>query len=201
MQHAVIFAHPRLKSFTATVAETYAKRVRELGHRAIVRDLYRMNFDPCLKEAELPAAGCHMGRDVLAERSVIEHAEVFVFVYPFWFNGPPAILKGYVDRVFSMGFGYEPGPGGTFSLLDGRRLLSFTSSGAPDFWVKDTRALETLMDHFDRHLAAVCGMTVADHIHFGGLSTEVTQAWIDQMLGDVRKAADRICAAAEVVLP
>lgn len=196
MKHAVIFAHPRPRSFTSTVAATYAATVRELGHEAIVRDLYRMNFDPCLKAHEIPGEhGYRAGDDVAAERKVIEHADVFVFVYPFWFNSLPAILKGYVDRVFSADFGYELLPGGATPLLEGRRLISFTSSGAPDQWVRDTGALTTLMKHFDSHLAAMCGLAVADHVHFGGLSQNVTDDSVDRMLADVRKAAREVATA------
>jgi NAD(P)H dehydrogenase (quinone) len=200
MKHAVIFAHPKLESLTATVAQTYAAEARELGHEVVVRDLYRMNFDPCLKAEEIPTEeGYRAAPDVVAERQVLEHADVFVFVYPFWFNAPPAILKGYVDRVFSMGFGYEPMAGGTTSLLDGRRLISFTTSGAPDRWVQSTNALTTLIAGFDNHLAAVCGLTVADHVHFGGITPVVTEAWIAQIQADVRKAARQL-ASAEMAL-
>jgi NAD(P)H dehydrogenase (quinone) len=201
MKHAVIFAHPKKKSFTATVAATYAAAVGELGHEAVVRDLYGVGFDPCLKAEEIPTArGYWTAPDVVAERKVIDGADVFVFVYPFWFNAPPAILKGYVDRVFGMGFGYEPGHGGTWPLLEGRRLISFSSSGAPDQWVQQTGALTTLMQQFDRHVAAVCGLVVADHVHFSGMSQQVTEDWVERMLADVRAAARKV-AQAEMALP
>lgn len=196
MKHAVIFAHPRIKSFTASVAGAYAAAVGELGHEVVVRDLYRMDFDPCLKAHEMPGAhGFEAAPDVVAERKMIDGAEVFVFVYPFWFNSLPAILKGYVDRVFSANFGYEILPSGALPLLDGCRLISFTSSGAPEQWVQDTGALTTLMKHFDSHLAAMCGLEIADHIHFAGLSQNVTQEWVDRMLEDVRTAARKVATA------
>ena len=56
---------------------------------------------------------------MIAERGVLAEADVFAFVYPLWFNAQPAILKGYVDRVFSLGFGFAPGAGGTEPLLAG----------------------------------------------------------------------------------
>lgn len=202
MKHAVVFAHPKLRSLTATVAETYAEAARGLGHEAIVRDLYRMEFDPCLKAGEIPGPEGHQAApDVQAERKRLADVDVFAFVYPLWFNAPPAILKGYVDRVFSMGFGYEPGAGGSEPLLGGRRLISFTTSGAPEHWVRDTGALSALHTLFDNHLAGVCGLTVADHVHVGGIVSGLTEEWVETIRGDVRAAVRRHFAEPTAALP
>lgn len=189
MKHAVIIAHPAASSLTHAVGEAYAESVRALGQEVVVRDLYRMGFDPCLKADEVPGpAGFRVGADVAAERAALADADVFALVYPLWFNAPPAILKGYVDRVFSMGFGYEPGMGGTETLLDGKKLISFTTSGAPDQWIRDTGALQALETLFDRHLGAMCGLQVVDHVHVGGIVPGITdEAFQDVLLG-VRRA-------------
>ncbi len=113
---------------------------------------------------------------------------MFAFVYPLWFNAPPAMLKGYVDRVFSMGFGFEPDFGGTRARLKGRRLISITTSGAPDRWMRETQALSHLMALFDAHLAAVCGLTVVEHLHFGGMVTGITEEAFEDVVGGVRRA-------------
>jgi NAD(P)H dehydrogenase (quinone) len=163
----------------------------------IERDLYRIGFDPCLKAAEIPGLKApSFERDVIDERAMLEDVDVFAFVYPFWFNAPPAILKGYVDRVFSMGFGYAPVFGGTEPRLTGRRLISFTTSGAPDFWVRDTGALSGLKQVFDAHISGVCGLTVIDHVHFGGMTPGITQEAFDEVIQRVRQAtADHFPAA------
>lgn len=186
MKHAVIVAHPNADSLSLAIAGRYAAAVGRLGHTALVRDLYRMDFDPRLKAGELPG-GRDFGPapDVVAEREQIADADVFAFVYPFWFNAPPAMLKGYVDRVFSLGFGYEPVFGGTSPLLEGRRLISFTTSGAPERWVHSTGAYEALMTLFDRHLAAVCGMTVVDHVHEGGVVPGMTEEAFEAIMSRV----------------
>lgn len=189
MKHAIIVAHPSRDSLTCAVAQTYADAVAGLGHQAITRDLYRLGFDPRLKISEIPGPRRpDFGADVLTERAVLADADVFVFVYPLWFNAPPAILKGYVDRVFSMGFGYEPIPGGTASLLDGKKLISFSSSGAPDAWIQGTGALTALMTLFDSHLAAVCGLTVVDHHHTGGVAPGITSEAVEEIMAAVRSA-------------
>jgi NAD(P)H dehydrogenase (quinone) len=189
MKHAVIIAHPNADSLTQAVGQTYEQSVRALGQEAVVRDLYRMGFDPCLKAQEIPGpSGFRFAPDVLAERKVLADVDVFAFVYPLWFNAPPAILKGYVDRVFSMGFGYEPGSGGTESLLDGKKLISFTTSGAPEQWVRDTGALQALESLFDRHLGAMCGLQVVDHVHAGGIVPGITEEAVEDVRQGVRRA-------------
>jgi len=190
MKHAMILAHPARKSLNAAIARTYAETVERLGHEVLVRDLYAMRFDPCLHAAEIPGPKAPKFRaDVLRERELLADAEVFVLVYPLWFNAPPAMLKGYIDRVFGMGFGFGPGFGGTEPRLKGRKLISFTTSGAPDFWIRDTGALSALMRLFDAHLGGTCGLTVVDHVHFGGMVSGITREAFDEVVAKVGTAA------------
>lgn len=192
MKHAVIIAHPAPDSLTCAIAQAYAHDVKALGQQVVIRDLYRMGFDPCLKASEIPKpSGFLFGEDVVAERKVLADVDVFALFYPLWFNAPPAILKGYVDRVMSMGFGYEPGMGGTETLLDGKRLISFTTSGAPDQWVAETGALQALMTLFDRHVSRMCGLEMVDHVHVGGIVSGITE----EAYGDILKGVRRAVAA------
>lgn len=198
MKHVVIVAHPAEHSLSLALAHRYATAVEGLGHEVLLRDLYRMGFDPCLKAGELPVGrNFAPAPDAAAERALVADADVFAFVYPLWFNAPPAMMKGYVDRVFSMGFGFEPAAGGTNALLEGRRLISFTTSGAPEHWVHSTGAYEALMTVFDRHLAGVTGLTVVDHVHEGGIVPGMTEDAFETILSRVdRTVAERFGPAA-----
>ena len=197
MKHAIVLAHPNAESFNASIAATYSKALEREGHDVLMRDLYKLGFDPCLKAGEIPGPeGFSPEPDVVAERLLLADVEVFTFIYPFWFNSPPAILKGYVDRIFGMGFGYQPVFGGTRPALTGRRLVSFSTSGAPDAWVQSTGALEALKTRFDEHLAGVCGLVVAGHLHFGGIVSDITAESIDTLLAQVRAVAQRPLAMA-----
>ena len=190
MKHAVIVAHPNSASLTTSAAQAYADTIRTLGQAVVVRDLYWLNFDPRLKASEVPGPnGCTFGKDVEDERALLADADVFAFFYPLWFNAAPAILKGYVDRVFSLGFGYETVPGGTEPLLDGKKLISFSFSGAPERWVRDTGAMAALETLFDRHLAHMTGLSVVDHVHFGGITPGITEEAAIDVLAAVRRAA------------
>ena len=190
MKQAIIVAHPSHRSLNAAIARAYRAAVEHLGHQVIIRDLYAIRFDPCLKAAEIPGPKNPVFRpEVRREREMLADVDVFAFVYPLWFNAPPAILKGYVDRVFGMGFGFKPDFGGTRPALTGRKLISFTTSGAPDFWMHDTGAINALMRLFDAHLAGTCGLNVVDHLHFGGMVSDLTQEAVDDVLAKVRTAA------------
>lgn len=191
MRHAVILAHPKPTSFCASIARTCVKTLRGLGHTVIVRDLYKMDFDPRLQAGEIPVyTGFAPAADVAREREALSNVDSFIFVYPFWFNAPPAILKGYVDRVFSMGFGYRPASGGAEPLLEGKSLTTFSTSGAPEEWVRGTGALQALKSLFDLHLAAVTGLRLRDHVHLGGirssLSPDAAKEMLEQVEGSLR---------------
>jgi NAD(P)H dehydrogenase (quinone) len=193
MKHALIVAHPNQESFAMAMAQAYADAAAARNDSVLLRDLYRMGFDPCLHADELPWAENYKPRaDILAERKLLGDADIFVFVYPFWFNAPPAILKGYVDRVFGTGFGYEAMPAGSKPLLGNKRLISVTSSGAPKQWVEQSGAFDAERKLFDEHIAAVCGMRVIDHLHFGRIVPGIREDAVGICAAAVRAAVARI---------
>src|SRR3954467_1179436 len=99
-RHAVILCHPDPKSFNRAVADAYCDAVRKQGQEVMVRDLYAMGFDPVLKAEERPTVdNFKLSEDVEAEIALLASSDVFVLVYPIWFGTPPAMLKGYVERV------------------------------------------------------------------------------------------------------
>jgi NAD(P)H dehydrogenase (quinone) len=201
MLHAVILAHPKVDSFGAAAARAYIESVEGLGHEADLRDLYRLGFDPCLKADEIPSEkGFGARDDVMLERARLDLADVITFIYPLWFNGPPAILKGYVDRVFGMGFGYAAEFGGTRPLLGAKRLVSLTTSGAPDEWLGKTGALNALLTMVDFHLCEVTGMTFVDHMHLGAVTPGLRQDVIKERLAAVSARARRWFGPANAAL-
>jgi len=192
MKHALIIAHPAPRSFTATMAKAYAGALAAHGHEVLERDLYRMAFDPCLHAGEVPGPkGFKPGADVTAERELLKDVRSFAFFYPVWINSPPAILKGYLERVFGMGFGYGMAEGGNGPLLAGRSMISFSSSGAPKQWMIQTGCWDAMRKLFDEHFSTVCGLDVLDHIHFGGVVPDITAEAVKGCAEQVRAAANR----------
>jgi NAD(P)H dehydrogenase (quinone) len=193
VRHAIILAHPLAESFNGSAARAYVQAIEAASHTADLRDLYGMGFDPRLPAHELPGRpDFGPSPDVRVEREALAAAQVIVFVYPLWFNAPPAMLKGYVERVLGLGFAYEPALGGTRPLLTGKSLVSISTSGAPDAWVDRTSAVARLRGAFDDHVAAVCGLTVLEHLHLGGVTPGIRADAAQQLLGRVTKMAVRL---------
>ena len=192
MKHALIIAHPKPESFTTAVAEAYISACKGLGHDMVVRDLYRIGFDPCLKAAELPFdPSFRPGSDVVAERHLLCDCSVFAFFYPLWLNTPPAMLKGYLERVFGFGFAYGTEGRSYNPLLTGRKLISFSSSGAPADWLEQTGSLPAVKTLFDHYFAKLCGMTVIDHVHVGNVTPGASQYFVQARLDDVNRIVNR----------
>lgn len=190
MNHAVIFSHPNPNSFTASVARTYQKSATALGHAVLVRDLYRLGFDPRLNLSELGRDDYDCLPDVAHERALLRDIDVFVLVYPLWLYTPPAMMKGYLERVFGFNFAY--GPGGTSAppMLSGRKLMIFTSAGLPTEWGIETGAFDALCSLFDRYFASVCGLELLQHLHFGGITAQHPEEILAHFK-DVEEAVNR----------
>lgn len=188
MKHAIILAHPEANSFNASVAKAYERAAGELGHRVIVRDLYAMGFDPCLRGEERPdKASPVRAADVAAEHDLLADVDVFALIYPMWFGAPPAILKGYIERVFSRGFAFEQFESGQMQpLLTNRRLISFTSSGSTKAWLEESGVWLSMQHLMDRYLSKLFGLQVVDHVHFPSISSGLDKRWVMENLETVR---------------
>jgi NAD(P)H dehydrogenase (quinone) len=198
MKHAVIICHPRGRAFTRFTAQTYIDAIRATGGEVIVRDLYAMNFDPRLHADELPdAAGANPRTEIIIERAMLKDVDVFAFFYPIWFGSPPAMLKGYVERVFGVGFGYEAiKGGGARPLLAGRKMISFTSTGSENMWLVDSGSWNAVRKVFNERIATACGLESVDHVNFGGVDADMEPARIEEAAEHVREAVADLFAQA-----
>jgi len=107
VRHLVVAAHPSTQSFNRAVVKTYIAALRERRHRVECRDLYAAHFNPILSARDLAAIGhCKAAPDVRREQAAIRQADVITLIAPMWWSGFPAMLKGYIDRVFCAGFAY-----------------------------------------------------------------------------------------------
>lgn len=78
---------------------------------------------------------------------MVSWADTIIVIHPIWWWGAPAILKGWVDRVFSHGFAYTYGPKGPEGLLAGKKALVFTSSGSDENqWKADDAARKAMLE-------------------------------------------------------
>ncbi|MEN2784917.1 NAD(P)H-dependent oxidoreductase [Sphingomonas qilianensis] len=194
-RHVVILCHPDQDSFNASVASTYAATVREMGHDVIVRDLYAMGFHPVLKAIERPGVDFHGFPDVEDELAILRDTDIFVLVYPIWFGTPPAMLKGYVERV--LGSAVAPRAvfeGAAQGVLAGKRMISFTSSGLKAIWLDQMGQMRALIQCFDLYIEHAFDMKPSRHHHFGHVTPDMEAAFANQHLEELRVQARLIVA-------
>jgi putative NADPH-quinone reductase len=130
-----VYAHPLEQSFTAAVRDRAVGALTKAGHDVDLLDLYGDNFDPYLDAEEwspdTPHAEDRPELSGLIER--LRRAEWLVFVYPTWFGGVPAMLKGWLDRVWVEHVAFDRAPGSNrirARLLPIRRLSVVTTYGS-----------------------------------------------------------------------
>ena len=195
-RHALILAHPDPMSFNRAVADTYADAVRKLGHDVVVRDLYAMGFDPVLKANERPTIEGHqISEDVAREIELMRECDVYVLVYPIWFGTPPAMLKGYIERVMGSGINPRDVEERTAnSFMAGKRLVSFTTSAMSEPWLNEQGQWLSLRCIFDHYLTRAFGMLPDDHVHFPNVTTGMPKLWAQRHLYQVEEQARKTCA-------
>jgi NAD(P)H dehydrogenase (quinone) len=191
MKHLIIVAHPVEDSFTMALARAYAAQLEQLGHTQHTSDLYRMGFNPTLAAHELPSSGAGQPVDAEVARAQqeIRDADVLTVVYPLWWMAMPAVLKGYVDRVFAHGFAYQNDNGTMRGLLGGRAAVLITLSGAPLVSLVESGKWAALQTLQDSHMFRFSGFDVLEHLHFDDVSPLMPVLTAEQHLAQVRACA------------
>jgi NAD(P)H dehydrogenase (quinone) len=130
-----ILAHPRRGSFNHAIAETAARALCEAGHRVVFHDLCEEGFPPCLPAEEMADEG-PVPPLIVQHCQELHRADGIIVVHPNWWGQPPAILKGWVDRVVRPGVAYrfqesDSGEGTPIGLLHARAAVVFNTSNTP----------------------------------------------------------------------
>jgi len=110
MKVLLVVSHPRPTSLTHAAAGALAQGLREAGHGVTLADLYREGFDPVLREPDEPDWNAEKTYSDAAEREMerIRAHDGVALVFPLWWWSMPAMLKGWIDRVWNRGFAYGP---------------------------------------------------------------------------------------------
>jgi len=130
MKVLVIIGHQKKGSYCHAIAATAVEQLEAAGHEVVYHDLYEENFDPILPDAEIPK-GAELDPVVGRHVDEVTDADGYLVVHPNWWGQPPAMLKGWIDRVLRQGSAYEFGPDGVIGLLKGKRALVLTTSNTP----------------------------------------------------------------------
>ncbi|MFH0824683.1 MAG: NAD(P)H-dependent oxidoreductase [Pseudomonadota bacterium] len=193
MKASIILAHPNQGSFNHAIAQTAVTELVRLGHHVAFHDLYAEGFDPVLPKGEAR-------EDVVLPPFLEEHcreicsADGIVVVHPNWWGQPPAIMKGWIDRVFRPGRAYrflegDKGEGIPVGLLKAKAVLVFNTANTPS-----EREQEEFGDPLERLwkdcLFSFCGVRTFQRVMFTVIVTstpEQRQQWLDQAGDMVRR--------------
>jgi len=192
VRHLVIAAHPNMRSFNHAVVEAYTSELIECGHRVECRDLYAAGFNPILSARDLAAvARGKLAKDIKVEQAAIRRADVLTFISPLWWSGFPAMLKGYLDRVFCAGFAYVIKGGDYLPGLSGKKGAIITTSGATAEELKSGGTLRALRTIYDEGLMEFSGIEMVQHLYLNGIDPAMSRADGEQRLETVRRFVRR----------
>ena len=181
MNHLILYCHPDGESFNHAILEQVKSWLEKHGHAYRLRDLYAEPLHPILSVRELSGGA---DEDVKKEQAHVHWAQTHIFIYPTWWMGMPALLKGWVDRVYSKGFAYKISGGRPEGLLTDKKVIVFNTQGLPEDYFGPSRYNEAITVTQDEGVWAFCGFTVLAHRNFpeiGTVSDETRQAYLDQV--------------------
>lgn len=173
MQAHIVFAHPNINSFNGQLKQTAIKTLEQSGWQVSSSDLYQMKFNGAAdahdflaveaaesfdlqKEQLLALKNRTFAPEIVQEQAYLAAADLIIFQFPLWWHSMPGLLKGYIDRVFSLGWAYGAGE----RALAGKRALMSTTTGAPEqVWTADKRGtIKQVFDHLLVGTFEFCGM-------------------------------------------
>jgi putative NADPH-quinone reductase len=172
MRVLVIYCHPDKASFAGAVHQAVTEGLAASGHAVTDLDLYGDGFSPIftLQDRSKYFDTAAYFKSVEPYASQLAHAEGLVVIYPAWWYGMPAMLKGYFDRVWAPGVAYDVKPGGkidTSRLAHLRRIAVVTTYGGPWWFVRLVMG-DPARKLFNRGIRNLCahGCTLDWHAHY-----------------------------------
>jgi NAD(P)H dehydrogenase (quinone) len=134
MRVLVVYCHPNPESLVAAARDRTLAGLQAAGHEIRLTDLYADGFEPAMSAGErLTHAEPGVTADLQSYADDLAWAQALVLVYPTWWSGQPAMLKGWIDRIWVAGVAWELPEGGNVLrplLHDLRRLVVVTTHGS-----------------------------------------------------------------------
>lgn len=191
MKATIVFAHPGDNSFTHEILARSTAVLDQVGITYHVRDLYKMNFQPVLTPRDMRKA--ESGKetaDIEEEQELVTDADLLVMIYPIWWWSQPAILKGWIDRVFTNQFAFHYEANGPVGNLRGKRAIVFTCTRESAAEMK-AKGFDTLITkQIAQGILSTVGFEPVIHKNFAAIS-EVTDQARQEMLREVEDTISR----------
>jgi NAD(P)H dehydrogenase (quinone) len=136
MNILIILGHPDSNSFNYAIAETCKLKLIEKGHTVVFHDLYKEGFQPVTEMSEIPKS-TQIPDDILKHSNDLVNCDGIIVIHPNWWGQPPAIVKGWIDRVIRPGIAYEfmdgdNGEGVPVGLLKAKVAIVFNTSNTSE---------------------------------------------------------------------
>ena len=178
MNVLVVLAHPDPRSLNHAIARRTVHVLERLGHAAVLHDLQAERFDPVLEAAEI-RRDAPLPPVVQRHCAELSQADGIVVVHPNWWGQPPAILKGWIDRVFRPGVAYafeegDSGEGVPVGLLRARTAVVFNTSNTPPGREQDVFG-DPLEAFWKRCVFDLCGVRDVRRRMFGVVVTSTPE--------------------------
>ncbi|MBP5957908.1 NAD(P)H-dependent oxidoreductase [Pseudomonas anatoliensis] len=185
----LILGHPSTTSFCAALAERYAQSALDAGHEVRQLRLGEMVFDPVLRDGYQQIQA--LEDDLNAAQSDILWAEHLTLVYPIWWGGIPALLKGFFDRVLLPGFAFKYRKGKAFpdKLLNGRTAHLLVTMDTPPWYYRLIYRMPGLHE-VRKTTLQFCGIKPLRTLTFGpvlGSTDQQRRSWLQQAQAIARR--------------
>lgn len=185
MKFLVIYAHPNPQSFNHAIFEKVTSTLKSRESEFRIIDLYSENFNVTLnaKDFETLQKG-KMPEDVQRYQQDIVWADKLIFIFPVWWWSYPAILKGFIDRVFLHGFAYTFDKNGLKKLLKNEKALIFMTTGGPKEEYEKNNVVQILQRPLSQGILSFCGIENSEfHIFYAVPSSteEQRKSYLDEV--------------------
>jgi NAD(P)H dehydrogenase (quinone) len=190
---SIILGHPHKDSFNHAIATAVINELRKSSHAVYFHDLYAEGFDPVLPSGEIPK-NASLSSLVQQHCDEIVKADGIVIIHPNWWGQPPAIVKGWIDRVIRPGVAYEfregdGGEGVPFGLLKAKAAIVFNTSNTQEEREKKVFG-DPLELIWKNCVFGLCGVTQVHRKTFSVIVTS-TDSMREEWLQDARKIVKR----------
>lgn len=158
MNTLIVYAHPNEKSLNSSILNNVKEIIKSNKHEFDIIDLYKENFNPVLVFNEnQKRRNLFKDQETEKYRKLIKKSELIIFIYPVWWNEMPAILKGFIDRVFVKDFAYKLDGLMPIGLLKGKKSYIINTMDAPKLFVK-LFLFESHYKNFKNNILKFCGV-------------------------------------------